>query len=189
MNYSVDEPLQLEINITLGLGLTILSPYYRNFAEGLGLKGDETVMDFGSGSGVCSRHIAARLQKGGHLDCVDISKRWNSVIQKTLKQYNNVSTFLGYINNLDIKKSTYDLIVIHFVLHEIPRIERSSLINNLANILKPEGSLIIREPQDHCLSTNEIKQLAADAQLDPKFIKAHRIAFMSIFDFRLVKTS
>ncbi len=65
MTFSTYEPQKLEIYLTLGLGITVLSPYYRGFARSLGLHGDERVLDFGSGSGICSRHIAARLRRGG----------------------------------------------------------------------------------------------------------------------------
>jgi hypothetical protein len=61
MTHSTYEPTPLEIKITLALGLTVLSPYYRGFARSLNLSGDEGILDFGSGSGVCSRHIAALL--------------------------------------------------------------------------------------------------------------------------------
>jgi hypothetical protein len=39
-----------------------LSPYYCSFARSLSLHGNEQVLDFGSGSCICPRHIAARLQ-------------------------------------------------------------------------------------------------------------------------------
>lgn len=75
MSLSTYEPPPLEIKITNTMGLSVLSPYYLSFVEGLNLRGDKRVLDFGSGSGVCSRHIAACLKHGsGHLDCVDVSR-------------------------------------------------------------------------------------------------------------------
>ncbi|MDO9087705.1 MAG: class I SAM-dependent methyltransferase [Anaerolineaceae bacterium] len=188
MESLVYEPPPLEIKLTLALGLTILSPYYQHFARGLNLKGDETVMDFGSGSGVCSRHIAARLRNGGNLVCVDISKGWNTVIKNTLKLYNNVDFFLGSINRLDRQESSFDLIVIHFVLHDIPRSDRTGVLTDLARFLKPEGSIIIREPQKHGLTINEMELMAEHAHLVPISIKAHRIAFLPVLDFHYIKT-
>lgn len=184
----VYEPPPLEIKLTLVLGLTILSPYYHRFAKGLGLKGHETVMDFGSGSGVCSRHIAARLRNGGNLVCVDISKGWNTVIKNTLKLYNNVDFFLGSINRLDRQESSFDLIVIHFVLHDIPSSDRAGVLTDLARLLKSDGSIIIREPQKHGLTNDEMEPMAANAQLVPISIKAHRIAFLPVLDFHYTKT-
>ena len=65
MTTSFYEPPALEVGLTLGLGLTLLSPYYRRFARTLNLRGDERVMDFGSGSGICTRHIAAVYKRAG----------------------------------------------------------------------------------------------------------------------------
>lgn len=65
MTLSTYEPPALEIWLTRTLGATVLSPYYRGFVRRLGLRGDERVIDYGSGSGVLSRHIAARLEESG----------------------------------------------------------------------------------------------------------------------------
>ena len=100
------EPTQIEVRLTLALGLTLLSPYYRSFANSLDLNGNESVMDFGSGSGVCSRHIAARLQKSnGKLTCVDISAVWQRVIQKTLRRFKNVCYQQGKIYECDMPEA------------------------------------------------------------------------------------
>ena len=132
MTTSFYEPPALEVGLTLGLGLTLLSPYYRRFARTLNLRGDERVMDFGSGSGICTRHIAARLQKGGHLDCVDISHDWMRVIRKTLRRYDNVSYHLGHITQVSLPDAAFDVIVMHFVLHDIPRGDRAPVMQALA---------------------------------------------------------
>lgn len=113
---STYEPSPFEIKITLALGLTVLSPYYQHFVHGLNLRGDEHVLDFGSGSGICSRHIAACLQRGsGQLTCVDVSHGWIQVIRKTLRRYSNVNYHLGHITEIDLSDSAIDMVVIHFV--------------------------------------------------------------------------
>jgi SAM-dependent methyltransferase len=112
---AIYEPPPLEIKTTLALGLTVLSPYYRGFARSLSLLGNERVLDLGSGSGIRSRHIAARLHRcGGQLDCVDISHGWSKVICKTLERYRNVTYHLGHITQLDLPESAHDAVVIHF---------------------------------------------------------------------------
>ena len=125
------------------LGLTVLSPYYRSFATSLSLHGNERVLDFGSGSGICSRHIAARLQRnGGQLDCVDVSHGWMNVVRNTSRRYDNVSYHLEHTTQLDLPESAYDAVVIHFVLHDIPTAECPGIVKALARRLKPEGRLI-----------------------------------------------
>ena len=78
------EPSKLEICLTLGIG-AIIAPFYRSYVETLPLQDNEKVLDFGSGSGILSRHIASHLERGGgHLTCVDISSRWMKVARYTL---------------------------------------------------------------------------------------------------------
>lgn len=176
------EPPTIEISLTLALGLTVLSPYYRGFARSLNLRGDERVLDFGSGSGICSRHIAARLQSGGHIDCVDISDSWMEVIRKTLQRYDNIGYYPGHITELALPKSAYDLVVVHYVLHDIPAAERQGVINALARLLKPAGRLVLREPQGEGLKQEEIIILTIAAGLFPKSFSAPRIAIGAVYD-------
>ncbi len=187
MTLSIYEPPPLEIKITLGLGLTVLSPYYRSFVHSLKLRGDERVLDFGSGSGICSRYIAARLQRGGHLDCVDVSRGWMNVIRKTLRRYKNVSYHLGHIAQLDLPESAFDVVVIHFVLHDIPADERREVVHALGRKLKPTGRLIVREPQGHGLSLDELKKLTAVAGLHPSAINARKVTIGQVFDGHFVR--
>ncbi len=182
MTLSIYEPPPLEIRLTLALGLTVLSPYYLGFARSLNLRGDERVLDFGSGSGICSRHIAARLQSGGHLDCMDVSNGWMNVIRKTLRRYDNVGYHLGQIAEIDLPDSAFDMIVIHFVLHDIPAAERPDVVNALGRKLKPTGRLIVREPQGQGLNLEELNQLTAAAGLHPSPINAHKVAIGKVFD-------
>lgn len=136
------EPNNLEIGVTLGLGLTVLSPYYLSFVNSIGLTGNERVLDFGSGSGICSRHIARRLShRGGRLDCVDVSRRWMKTIRRTLKRYDNVNYFLGYLGDLDLEMKSYEVIISHFVLHEIPQAELPELLHTFSRLLNPRGQI------------------------------------------------
>jgi len=182
MTLSIYEPPPLEIKITLGLGLTILSPYYHSFAQSLNLHGDERVLDFGSGSGVCSRHIAACIQRGGHLDCADISHGWMNIARKTLRRYKNVSYHLGHIAQLDLPDSTFDVIVVHFVLHDIPEGERPGVVKALGRRLKPGGRLIAREPQGRGLTLEELNQLTAAAGLHPINIRPNKVWIGNVYD-------
>ena len=182
MTFSTYEPPTLEIWLTLGLGLTVLSPTYRSFARSLGLHGDERVLDFGSGSGICSRHIAARLRRGGQLDCVDISRGWMRVIRRTLRRYAQVGYHLGRITTLDLPEAAYDLVVIHFVLHDIPAAERPDVVAALARRLKPGGRLVLREPQGHGLTLDELDRIMTAAGLRTTAIVAHRAPTMAVYD-------
>jgi len=180
---STYEPAPLEIKITLALGLTLLRPYYHRFVRELHLRGDERVLDFGSGSGICSRHIAARLkQGGGQLACVDISHDWMKIVQRALRHYDNVSYHLGHITEIDLPDSAFDTVVIHFVLHDIPENERLCVLHGLARRLKPEGRLIVREPEGQGLMLEELNLLAVAAGLQPVESSLRKFVIGPVFD-------
>ncbi len=183
MTQSTYEPPALEIWLTRTLGSTVLRPYYRGFVRQLNLRGDERVLDYGSGSGVLSRHIAARLEEsGGHLDCVDISHGWMAVIRKTLRRYANVGYHLGHITRLNLPDAAYDVVVVHFVLHEVPASERPAVVGMLAHKLKAGGRLVLREPQGEGLTPDELRRLAKTAGLDVRTLGAHKLAIGAVYD-------
>ncbi|MBE0687997.1 MAG: class I SAM-dependent methyltransferase [Anaerolineaceae bacterium] len=179
------EPTPLEVKLTLGLGKTLLSPYYHAFARSLNLGGSERVLDFGSGSGICSGHIAELLKPDGYLDCVDISRVWHQVIQRTLKKYSHVNYYLGHLEKLHLPEDNYNLIVIHFVLHDINVKERFSIINKLSSLLKPDGRIIIREPQNHGLTLDEMENYTKNSLLNPIKLVEKSIWFLRVYDFIL----
>lgn len=176
------EPSKLEICLTLGIG-AIIAPCYRSYVNRLPLQDNDNVLDFGSGSGILSRHIAARLLRGGeHLTCVDISTRWMKVIRNTLRRFDNVSYQLGHITQVDLPDASFDTILIHFVLHDIPVAERPLIVQTLGRKLKPGGRLILREPQSHGLDLPELQALTAAAGLVSPEVKAHKAWLGPVFD-------
>lgn len=183
------DPPSLEIKITLALGLTVLSPYYRSFVKRLNLRGDERVLDFGSGSGICSRHIAARLKRGGHLDCVDISAGWMNVLRRTLRRYDNVSYHLGGIEELELPAASFDVVSVHFVLHDISAADRPVVMNALGSKLKSSGRLVLREPQGEGLTLEELTRLARNANLHASSVKARKIAGMAVYEASLKRNN
>ncbi len=152
------EPRIIEVFLTVVLG-TLFGGMYREYVDRLGLKGSEQVLDFGSGSGNLARFIAPKLAFGGGcLTCVDISKKWMDVARKRLGKYPNVEFKLGDIAALDIPNASYDIVFIHFVLHDIDAAERSRIARHLVPKLKYDGNLFIREPM-RFISQDEIRHI------------------------------
>jgi ubiquinone/menaquinone biosynthesis C-methylase UbiE len=124
---STHEPPIAEVRVTRLMG-RLLSPLYKSYARSLRLKGNERVIDFGSGVGNLSRHLAAILnENGGQLTCVDVSHTWQTVIREELKDFSNVRYVEGEIGSLDLPNQAFDAIVVHFVLHDIPESERRGI--------------------------------------------------------------
>ncbi len=60
---------------------------YTNYIKTLKLGGNENILDFGSGSGSGSKHLAELIQdKDGTLTCLDTSIYWTSVAKKRLQK-------------------------------------------------------------------------------------------------------
>jgi ubiquinone/menaquinone biosynthesis C-methylase UbiE len=149
--------------------------FYRPYVYGLGLGGDERVIEYGSGSGSVSRYLATILSSGS-LTCVDISESWMRVVTKRLGDYKNVEFKLGDISELQLHDGVYDGVVVHFVLHDIDPQDRVSKLCILADKLKKGGKLYIREPtrKRHGMSPEEIRKEMATAHLTEKSAKEAR---------------
>ena len=147
---------------------------YKKLVDSLNLTGNERVLDFGSGTGAASRCIAQALLKGdGRLTCVDISTVWMRIIKKRLQEYSNVEFKLGDISEIDIESSSYDVILINYVLHDIEKDMRPGAVNALSRALKQNGKLYIKEPTGtfHGMPAEEILELMVSGGLKEVFFK------------------
>ena len=165
---SFANPGFFEVILIKYLEAPLTGPLYRRYVESLGLKGDEKVLDFGSGFGGNARYIAQALQTGGgRLTCVDISEYWLDEAGTRLKEYSNIDFKLGEITKLDIEDRSFDVIVVHFMLHDIGEDSRQEVARTLALKLKDTGKLFVREPtrKKHGMQPEQIRQLLAGAGL------------------------
>lgn len=185
------EPPEREIRQTRFLGRTLLRPYYAGVARRLNLNGDEHVLDYGSGSGIASWHIARRLVPGrGRLTCVDISTRWMDVARRTLRRFNHVTFKRGAIGSVGLEDGAYDVVHIHFVLHDIPASERQHVVRQLARKLRPGGRLVLREPTNpnHGMQPDEIMRLMQRAGLSATAMQTGRmLLFQPIVDATFIR--
>jgi ubiquinone/menaquinone biosynthesis C-methylase UbiE len=172
------EPSPFEVSLALLLTRTLLGPYYARRARDLKLAGREHVLDFGSGPGVAALHIARVLSHGeGTLTCVDVSPRWLEGAQRILRGYANVEFRLGDIWTLDLEDDVYDVVFVHFVLHDIPRSDRARALRHLARVLKPGGKIVVREPTGagHGTPPQEVHRLMIEAGLRETCLTTARV--------------
>lgn len=141
--------------------------FYKPYFVTFGLKGDETVLDFGCGGGIGSRCLRKLLTGQGYLTCVDVSNYWINKAKKRLGKYANVECKSGDIRELNIPDNTYDVISILHVIHDISPVERKDIVNTISRKLNLNGALFIREPikKSHGMSVDEIRTLFSDAGL------------------------
>jgi len=141
--------------------------YHPNYVKSLGLAGTERVLEFGSGGGSISRVLAGALSPEGALTCVEISPYWIEKARHRLKAFSNISYHLGDITQMALPADHFDTVIMHFVLHDIEPATRAEIVSTLAQCLRPEGSLFIREPANplHGMPLSEIRSLMRNAGL------------------------
>ncbi len=143
------------------------APYNRAFALSLGLRGDERVLEFGSGSGAISRHLMPLLSGGGTLVCVDTSEGLMGIARRRLKGFTNVEFHPTDLRDARLPGGSFDAAVVHFVLHDVPEEDRSPLVAEMTRLLKPGGRLVLREPSraGHGMPPRDIRRHAEAAGL------------------------
>ena len=141
--------------------------YHPDHVKRLGLLGSERVLEFGSGGGCMSRALAQTLSPEGSLSCVEISQYWIEKARQRLKVFLNIEYLQGDITQMIVPENHFDVVIIHFVLHDIEPAARIDVVSALAKCLRPEGTLFIREPAkpEHGMPLFMIRALMQDAGL------------------------
>ncbi|MDP8241633.1 MAG: class I SAM-dependent methyltransferase [Candidatus Celaenobacter antarcticus] len=137
--------------------------FYNKYIESIPLTGSENILDFGSGGGIASKILIRRLPEG-HLTCLEPSTCWIKRLKKRLGKFNNVAFINKYIEEADLADNTFDIVLIHHVLHDIHPGKRPQAVRQLSRILKPDGHIYIREPikKFHGMPYEEIRELFKD---------------------------
>jgi len=161
------EPGRVEVAATRVFMNGLLGPLYGRYVDQMGLRGDERVLDYGSGSGAAARHLARRLRPAGSLTCVDISARWQRALRSVLRHYPEVELRCGDIRALGLPEAGFDVVLVHWMLHDVPPWDRPSIVAELARLLRPGGRLFTREPTNakHGMPAGQLRELFAAAGL------------------------
>jgi ubiquinone/menaquinone biosynthesis C-methylase UbiE len=161
------EPGWTEVLAGRYINNVVLGPLYRRYVDEMGLLGDERVLDYGSGGGAAARHLAARLHPDGHLTCVDVSTRWQETLRKVLRAYPEVELRCGDIRAMGLPGESYDVVLVHWMLHDVPPWDRPAIVAELARLLRPGGRLFSREPTSpkHGMPALQLRELFAGAGL------------------------
>jgi ubiquinone/menaquinone biosynthesis C-methylase UbiE len=118
--------------------------YGRSFRN-LTLKGDEQVLELGVGGGQAARVILSKLDTGTYTG-FDVDGWWVDRARRNLRKHSNVNVLQGDVRDLSLEDASYDLVVIHITLHDIPKVDREPIVVALAEKLRPGGHLFIKEP-------------------------------------------
>ena len=161
--------------------------FYRKLINILELRGDEHVLDFGSGVGTLAKKLIKLLRTDeGQLTCLDTSPAFLNRTRRKLRNYRNVNFLLGNIKNLDIKSNIFDIIISSWVLHHIPPKDQEDIILEFNKCLKLRGRIFIVEyiKEPHGISEDKIILLFKNNGLEivDKFNKKNTV----ILEFKRV---
>jgi len=158
---SFENPTRLHVLFEMFINYRLRKPIYEDHVGHMKLIGNEQVLDFGCGGGASSQAFLKELTKGGHLTCLDTSKYWLNKAENRFNKYDNVEFKLGNISKINLADSSFDVISIYFVLHDIDQNKRQDTINALSSKLKPDGTLFIKEliRKFHGMPVDEIRDL------------------------------
>lgn len=120
--------------------------YLRRLVASLELTGTERVLDFGSGAGSEAVYLAQALESSGRLTCLDVSPTWLAEARRRLRRFTNVEFLLGEKSTVALPEATFDVILAHFVLHDVARDALPGVLVALARSLRPGGRFVVVEP-------------------------------------------
>ena len=158
--------------------------FYKELITALSLNGTESVLDFGSGTGVLAKKIIKELTDGGTLTCLDLSPAFLNRVRKKLRNYTNVTYMLGDIREINIPASTFDKIVITWVIHHLDNEVRSDLLQSIVKTLKQDGKIYVIEflTPPHGIPEEALKDIFNRLGLSGK--TEYRKKNTGIFEFR-----
>jgi ubiquinone/menaquinone biosynthesis C-methylase UbiE len=144
--------------------------YLRRVVDSLRLSGSEKVLDFGSGAGSEAVYIVGALNRGGGLTCLDVSTTWLAEARRRLRHAPNVEFVAGDVREAALSEAAFDIVLAHYVLHDVDRSALPATLMALARSIRPGGRFVAVEPlrsrHVHAsLSAGELTELMAAAGL------------------------
>lgn len=143
---SINEPTRFEQRLMVSFSWLARPIIYRPFVERIGLKGDEKVLDFGAGWGDVTYCLVPKLMKGGSVTVMDPSSGWQETAKIHLRKYSGLTFVNSDILSAGFADASFDVVVVHFVLHHVPSETRESTVREIEKKLRPGGFVYISEP-------------------------------------------
>jgi ubiquinone/menaquinone biosynthesis C-methylase UbiE len=119
---------------------------FQGFAESALTMGVDAgrVLDVGTGSGRPAIRLA-RLNPHFQLDAIDLSESMLALARRNAADagVSNITFSLGDAKHLPFADHTFDLVVCHQFLHQLPHPEDA--LREINRVAKPEGAILVRD--------------------------------------------
>ncbi len=137
----------------------------REYCGTLGLKGDEHVLEPGSGTGALTVFLSRLVRSGGSVTCVDTSAPLMDIARRNLISSGNINFYQCDIKDLPPRKGGFNACVIHYMLHDVHKAERAAFVKRIYTLLSSGGKVFVREPigRGHGMPAEEISSLMKSA--------------------------
>lgn len=154
------EPSNIEVKFTKVMTATIAKKYYMSFLNNITIQENDSILDYCCGSGIVSKLVTNKF-KYNKLVYIDVSNKWLKATNKRVKSYNNVKGKVIKSFSELVDENKFDVILVHFVIHDFPEEVREDVIKHIIMNLKEGGTLYIREPigEDHGVNGEELVNL------------------------------
>lgn len=122
--------------LTLGRSQAIKKSLQREIRPG------SKVLQLGIPFGSEIEEIADQIGMNGRYDVVDISK---AAIHRARKKYEYLFPQLRFINQnaaRAFREKDYDVVICYMLLHEVPIVEKTKIVNNALRSINPQGKVI-----------------------------------------------
>ena len=130
----------------------------------LKLKGNEKVLDIGSGPGELSMQIVQRLNAGGFLYGIDLSSKMIQLARETASKsgYSNTFFQVGDALNMEFEDNTFDIVVSSNAFPWVPN--RNRFLQEVLRVLKPGGRFGLVALSNKCYKefTEAFKKITKD---------------------------
>jgi ubiquinone/menaquinone biosynthesis C-methylase UbiE len=137
----------------------------------------QTVLDIGCGPGTFSISMAEMVGETGKVIAVDVQEEMLEILRKKAARKgleSRVITCKSDPNGFDISIKI-DFALAFYMVHEVPNAE--ALLREIASILKPQGKLLIVEPNFHVSASAFKRTLEAAKKAGFKSIGEPKILF------------
>ena len=97
---------------------------------------------------------------------MDVSERCSG-LRRALRAYPEVEFRLGDVRAMGLPEASFDVVLVHWMLHDVAPWDRPSIVAELARLLRPGGRLFSREPTGakHGMPAAQARELFAAAGL------------------------
>jgi ubiquinone/menaquinone biosynthesis C-methylase UbiE len=164
--------------------------YCSAWLVGQRLRGDERVLVFGPTPAALAERLADRL-KSGMVTCVDSTGGLAGLASPGLGRRQNVSLPAGNICTMDLPDGAFDVVFADRAICRMGLVERQSVMQRIARLLKPAGELREREQAGpRGMAADELANLAGLAGLRVlKLEYANTLRFGRMVDAVFVRSS